>query len=264
MTVDYNMAFDERFVFEDTLMGSQGSEMDDIIYNEHKVRYEFASQYVVGKKVLDIASGSGYGTSMLARAGAEEVTGIDIDREAVEEAEKKYIQNNLKYMHGSAYHIPFSDSSVDLLVSFETIEHLKDYKKFLSEIRRVLKENGLLIISTPNKEIYQEKNPYHLKEFELGEFESLLKEYFPVCKILKQVNSVASTILSAEGNKANFSANNISAPQYFVALCSANKIEMPDKNYVNSNPMALERLRNNPVLKVSDRIYRVFGKLFGK
>lgn len=249
------MTFDERFVFE-------SSEMDNIIYNEHKVRYEFACQFVEGMKVLDIASGSGYGTSMLADAGAQEVTGVDIDNNAIDGAKKKYSRDNLKYIHGSGTELPFSDKSIDVVVSFETIEHLSEYKLFLSEIKRVLRETGVLIISTPNKAIFREKNPYHLKEFEEEEFKILLEKYFPKCEVLKQVNSVASTIISEENGPARFSQNNSTKPQYFVAICSFNDIKSPKTTFVNSNPKALERMRNNPVMKVSDLIYGFLSRLF--
>ena len=255
--VSYNMTFDERFVFED-------SKMDNIIYNEHKVRYEFACQFVDNKVVLDVASGSGYGSSMLALSGASAVTGVDVDEKAIEDAKKKYVQGNLKYKSGSATDIPFANDSTDVVVSFETIEHLKDYKKFLSEVQRVLRETGVLIISTPNREVYQEKNPYHLKEFERNEFETLLKEYFPQCKILDQVNSMTSAIAASDKTTASFKRSNTVTPQYFVAVCSNNKVNIPEKNFVNSNPKALERLKNNPVMKVSDMIYGMIGRLFKK
>lgn len=248
------MAFDERFVFED-------STMDNIIYNEHKARYDFACQFVKGKIVLDIASGSGFGSSLLAGAGAASVAGVDLDKSSVEKAQGNYRNVNLKYLPGSALEIPLADKSIDVVVSFETIEHLEDYRKFLSEVRRVLRDDGLFLVSTPNKKVFGEKNPYHLKEFERVEFESLLKEYFPVAKLFDQVNSLASTIDCGEGT-ASFSVNNKVDPHYFLAICSNYEFSVPQRTFINSNPQALERLKNNPVLKLSDVVYGFLGKFF--
>jgi ubiquinone/menaquinone biosynthesis C-methylase UbiE len=148
---------------------------------EHLHRYALACEHVKGKKVLDIASGEGYGTNILA-AFAESITGVDISSEAIETAKVKYKKTNLKFIAGSAAKIPLNDNSVDVVVSFETIEHHDQHDEMMQEIKRVLVPDGLLIISSPNKKYYSDlpkaKNPFHIKELYYEEFKQLTNKYF--------------------------------------------------------------------------------------
>lgn len=150
---------------------------------EHYQRYQFARQFVKGKTVLDAACGEGYGSSLLAGTAAN-VTGLDIDKETVERANRKYGNEKLSYQSGSIEKLPFENQSFDVIVSFETIEHVSEaiQKKFLSEISRVLKNDGILIMSTPNKAVYTDlvegDNPFHIKEFYVKEFKEFLGSYF--------------------------------------------------------------------------------------
>lgn len=153
---------------------------EDFISQTHYKRYEFALDFVIGKKVLDIACGEGYGSFLLAEK-AGEVMGIDIDQNIIANASKKYQRKNLNFMISNATSIPLKDSCVDVIVSFETIEHIKSksQKKFLSETVRLLSQNGVLIISTPDKDIYGEGyNQFHEREMNNKEFMKLLKNYF--------------------------------------------------------------------------------------
>lgn len=149
------------------------------LFREHEDRYLFAGHFVKDRDVLDIASGAGLGTDYLRRAGAKSCLGIDIAPEAVEYSRSTY--PGCRFMVGNAEEIPLPDSSIEVLVSFETIEHLKDAKKYLKECRRVLKPGGMFICSTPNHEIYrwQGHNPFHFREFSPEEFVSLVREEFP-------------------------------------------------------------------------------------
>lgn len=106
---------------------------------EHYHRYFFASGFVAGKRVLDIASGEGYGTHILAQSAAH-VTGVDISPEAVANATQKYAGDRIAFLQGSAATIPLPDAAVDVVVSFETLEHLSEQEDMLSEIRRVLRQ----------------------------------------------------------------------------------------------------------------------------
>jgi ubiquinone/menaquinone biosynthesis C-methylase UbiE len=145
---------------------------------EHVYRYAFASQYVRGKKILDIACGEGYGSAALMRAGASEVVGVDISADACAHAMRKY---GIDARQGSGEQIPLADRSVDVVVSFETIEHIPDPYRFLDECTRVLVPGGMLIISTPNKGIYlsnRSSNPHHCSEMTEGEFSRALRERF--------------------------------------------------------------------------------------
>src|SRR5687768_2473380 len=105
---------------------------------EHLHRYLLAKQLVAGKTVLDIASGEGYGSSILAES-AFKVAGVDISREAVSHAQAKYRAENLEFLLGSCSVIPLSDASVDVVVSFETIEHHDEHELMIKEIKRVLR-----------------------------------------------------------------------------------------------------------------------------
>ncbi|SHG30270.1 Methyltransferase domain-containing protein [Flavobacterium fluvii] len=148
---------------------------------EHLHRYAVANDFVENKVVLDIASGEGYGSSILAKR-ALQVIGVDIDVESVKDANEKYNKNNLKFIVGNADNIPIESNSIDIVVSFETIEHHDKHDEMLLEIKRVLKKDGLLIMSSPDKEFYSDKigqnNIYHIKELYFEEFKTLINNYF--------------------------------------------------------------------------------------
>jgi 2-polyprenyl-3-methyl-5-hydroxy-6-metoxy-1,4-benzoquinol methylase len=153
---------------------------------EHVYRYRFARQYVFGKDVLDIACGEGYGSAALAKAGASRVIGVDIDDTVCRHANRKY---GIEAVCGSAESIPLPDKSVDVVVSFETIEHIPDPRLFLRECRRVLRSGGQLVISTPNKAVYSGKgqhNPFHCSELTESEFLGILREQFENIRLFSQ------------------------------------------------------------------------------
>lgn len=145
---------------------------------EHVERYRFACRYVRGKDVLDIACGEGYGTAAMGKAGARSVIGVDIDPQAVEHARHRY---QIDARLGSAETIPVENDSVDVVISFETIEHVPNPETFLDECVRVLRPGGVLVISTPNLEVYREvtpDNPFHCSEMSVQDFKKLLGARF--------------------------------------------------------------------------------------
>jgi 2-polyprenyl-3-methyl-5-hydroxy-6-metoxy-1,4-benzoquinol methylase len=156
------------------------------LFREHEIRYQFAGSYVEGKDVLDIACGTGIGTDYLRRQGARTSSGLDIDGEAVRYANLNY--RYCRFAECDASQIPISDNSMDVVVSFETIEHLPDSVKFLVECKRVLRPGGLLICSTPNHTVYRwyGKNPFHTREFAVEEFIGLLGSLFGKTDIYTQ------------------------------------------------------------------------------
>lgn len=160
------------------------------IYKEHAARYEFASKYIKSKKILDIACGSGYGSEILSKNGAGHITGCDISEESIEYAKKHYQKNNIKFVSGDITKLNFKDEEFDCIVSFETLEHAKDQEAVLSELKRVLKKDGILIISTPNSESRtsdeEDVNEFHEKELSVQEFKKLLREYFPKFDLFSQ------------------------------------------------------------------------------
>jgi ubiquinone/menaquinone biosynthesis C-methylase UbiE/glycosyltransferase involved in cell wall biosynthesis len=170
---------------------------------EHQHRYLLARELVAGKAVLDIASGEGYGSFLLASAAAK-VIGVDISQQAVEHAQVKYAAENLTFRQGSCGDIPLTDASVDAVVSFETIEHHAEHEAMMTEIKRVLRPDGFLIISCPDKYEYSDKpnyqNEFHVKELYREEFRNLLKEYFKNHCIYGQRVVYGSLVLSEEGS----------------------------------------------------------------
>jgi SAM-dependent methyltransferase len=153
----------------------------EMVY-EHWHRYLLAREYAKGKRVLDIPSGEGYGSHLLASV-AESVVGIDIAPNAVAHASEKYRRDNLSYLAGSGTQVPLPDASFDFIVSFEMIEHIHEQKEFLAEVNRLLKPDGVFLISSPNRPEYSDKtgykNEFHVKELNQEELRSQLSALFP-------------------------------------------------------------------------------------
>jgi SAM-dependent methyltransferase len=156
------------------------------IFWEHVGRYRFAREMVRGKRVLDVACGEGYGAAALARAGAASVIGVDVSTEVCDHARRKY---GLDARAGDARAIPLPDRSIDLVVSFETIEHVDEPAAFVGECARVLVLEGILIVSTPNRPVYSgegKQNPFHRLEFDEREFVDLLASRFNSVRLYTQ------------------------------------------------------------------------------
>jgi ubiquinone/menaquinone biosynthesis C-methylase UbiE len=148
-----------------------------LIYAEHLIRYTVAQEIVRGKVVLDVASGSGYGAALLSEKAAH-VYGFDADASAVAYAQAHYGSPKISFAVADAIALPLEDDSVDVVTTFETIEHIADFEAFMAEIKRVLKPGGLAIISTPNDLEFAEGNHFHLHEFVKDELLALVKRYF--------------------------------------------------------------------------------------
>ena len=163
----------ERFV-----PGTRGE-----IWIEHWHRYHFAARWAVGKRVLDVACGEGYGTALLAR-GAEHVTGVDVSEQAIAHARAAYAAlGNVRFEIASCTQLPLANESIDLAVSFETLEHIAPQEKFLDELARVLSPEGVLVLSCPNKLEYSDKrdyaNEFHVRELYRDELAALVGARFP-------------------------------------------------------------------------------------
>ncbi len=168
------------------------------MWYEHWHRYHYLLPLVAGKKVLDVACGTGYGAALLSRA-AQEVDGVDIAAEAINSANTNYAQvRNLTFAQAPCESLPFEAGAFDVVVSFETIEHIHAQAEFLDEIRRVLKPDGWLALSSPNKAEYTDKrafsNEFHVKELYRAELEALLAPRFAHRRWLSQRNVFASLI----------------------------------------------------------------------
>ena len=170
---------------------------------EHYHRYQLALSLVEGNRVLDIASGEGYGSNLLASV-ASSVVGVDIDQECVDYANARYGSCSLEYRQGDAASIPVEDGSVDVVVSFETIEHHDRHQEMMDEVRRVLVPEGILMLSSPDKKYYSDvpnfQNTYHVKELYFEEFKELVAQHFKHSRYYLQ-RMVKGSLIFPEDNK---------------------------------------------------------------
>lgn len=209
-------------------------EMQGTIALEHLHRYALARDCSAGKIVLDIACGEGYGSSLLAGTAAR-VYGVDIAPEVIAHAKAVYGRPNLEFLVGRCAQIPLPDAAVDLVVSFETIEHHSEHQAMFREIKRVLRPGGMMIMSSPDKLEYTERahhaNDYHVKELYADEFRQLVECFFNYVAILGQRVLYASAILPAgiqgeaieyfrEQGGAIQSTHGVVRPCYQVAMAS--------------------------------------------
>jgi len=211
------------------------------IWYEHWHRYAFVAPLVRGLRVLDAACGEGYGSFLLARVAAQ-VTGIDISADAVSHARQRYPAENLAFAEGSVTALPLPDASVDVVVSFETIEHLTPQREMLAEFRRVLKSTGILVISSPNRPVYNEtgavENHFHVGELDRAELKALLDAAFPQQTWLAQRVIAQSALWSEDegGRGTHYAvldgdevrrAGLPAPPMYFVVACAGAGVALP-------------------------------------
>ena len=164
------------------------------VREQHLLRYEWACGMAASRAVLDIACGSGYGSAMLLAAGATSVIGADVDPLAVRLARTRYEVSGLRFEQADATRLAYDDATFDMVVSFETIEHIRDDASYLYEVRRVLRDDGLFLCSTLNRTVMNPKrtindgsfNQHHVREYDEGEFLELLSGYFSQVQILGQ------------------------------------------------------------------------------
>jgi SAM-dependent methyltransferase len=176
---------------------------------------------------------------------AKIVIGVDIDERTVSHAQMKYKSENLEFKIGSATNIPIDVANTfDVVVSFETIEHLDDESQqaFIKEIKRMLKPLGLFIVSTPNRltysEIPQYVNEFHKKEFYESEFETFMKGYFQKVIIVGQKIQASSYIWPKNENTGMMVEYNLTNAggefsssfgtkdmTYIIAICSDRELD---------------------------------------
>lgn len=177
----------ERFVPEQ----DQGR----LIEAEHVSRYRWAAQAAKDRMVLDAGCGTGYGCRLLADAGAREVIGVDIARSVVETVAAG-MPETVRLAVGDVRKLEFDDDTFEMVVCFEVIEHLEDPFTALDELARVLAPGGLLLISSPNRGVYQPGNPHHLHEFAPDELEAELGARLAHVRLLRQHDYLVSAVLS--------------------------------------------------------------------
>jgi SAM-dependent methyltransferase len=218
------------------------------IWYEHFHRYALATRWCAGKRTLDAACGEGYGSALLAKS-ASSVEAVDISEQTITHARQRYGQlKDLGFHVADCTTLPFGDDEFDRVVSFETLEHLEAHDELLAEFRRVLKPDGFLVLSSPDKAIYSDQhntvNEYHVKELYREEFETLIQRHFPAHRLLGQklmfhsaiwsmgdidqarIDQVSIDQVSAE--KVNSPTHITQPPMYFIALCAADAASLPD------------------------------------
>jgi ubiquinone/menaquinone biosynthesis C-methylase UbiE len=213
---------------------------------EHLHRYAYAATLVQNKRVLDLACGEGYGSKMLA-AVASSVVGIDIDENVIRHACAKYGSTNLQFLSGSITAVPIRDDhSFDFITCFEAIEHIENQDGCLAEVQRLLKPDGVLIISTPNKAIYRDEaageNRFHVKEFYFEEFRQFLSQHFRNLQFFGQrihpgssiwpistatANGFHEFVMERGGSGFEFIDANKRIPLYFIAVATNRAAALP-------------------------------------
>jgi 2-polyprenyl-3-methyl-5-hydroxy-6-metoxy-1,4-benzoquinol methylase len=159
---------------------------DEIFFNSFKV-YRFVSQFCNGERVLDVGCGTGYGTSYLGES-ANRAVGIDISHQAIRYARRHYGRPEVEFFRMSAESLTFADRSFDFIVSSENFEHLRDQRANLREMSRVLADEGMLLLATPNPEMFVGvRNPYHTHEFCYEELLRMVQGFFSECLIAENL-----------------------------------------------------------------------------
>lgn len=203
----------------------------EILY-EHLHRYAFAAPLAAGRRVLDAACGEGYGSAMLA-AKAASVLGLDVSAEAVAHARNRYGRRpNLAFAIADVTrldHLP--DASFDLIVSFETLEHVEAQEAMLDSFARLLAPGGMLLVSTPDKRVYSElagfRNEFHVRELYRDEFEQMLAARFAHQRLFGQKLLFQSVMWDAAAPgrwAASTHGGDLQAldyaPMYWIAACA--------------------------------------------
>jgi ubiquinone/menaquinone biosynthesis C-methylase UbiE len=226
-------------------------QVNDDLWSEHVARYAFASRFAEGKRVLDAGCGAGYGSAELAQS-ALQVTALDIAPDAVKYAGATYPIPNLHFLVSSCVATPLRPNSFELVVAFEVIEHVEDYRAFLNECARVVTPQGLFIVSSPNKSYYAESraktgpNPFHQHEFEADEFVNELSRVFSNVRLLleNRVESFAfhpARTFCPAGVRIDGGGGTAAEANFLIGLCSFGRL--PDPQSFVYVPKAANLLR---------------------
>ncbi len=206
------------------------------LWQEHLARYKLAFHLIgENQQVLDLGCGTGYGSTELAQGQGRKVVGLDVSAEAVAYSAAHYSAPSLSFCQANVCALPFPDAHFKAVISFEVIEHLDNPTLYLAQMRRVTKESGFCIISTPDREVYSPNmdkpwNPFHVSEYSMPEFIELLQQTFPWVIIVKQYHFdgyFMNSVYNAEMGKKVYSfqllTNNETAKApYMIATCTSN------------------------------------------
>jgi len=187
---------------------------------EHWHRYYWVLPLIKDLQLADLACGEGYGAALLAQH-AKHVTAVDIDAVTIQKAQQKYPQENIRFVCADALNTDLAADQFDCITSFETLEHLAEHEALLLEFKRLLKQDGVLIISTPDTDVYnpQDKhNHHHVKELNRGEFQALIAKHFKHHVLFGQQLQLASVInsLDQQSENATLKANWVQQGEEFA------------------------------------------------
>jgi SAM-dependent methyltransferase len=163
----------------------------------HLARYLFAIEFCHGHRVLDAASGSGYGARLLRSGGAAAVVGVDVDAAAVAQAQSQFGGDGVEFLGDDCETLQRLSGRFELICSFETIEHLQRPERFLAAAARLLAPDGTLLCSTPDRSASpptvdgRPRNRFHVHEWYREEFRQLLAAHFAEIEIRVQIRSTA-------------------------------------------------------------------------
>jgi O-antigen biosynthesis protein len=251
-----------------------------VIY-EHLHRYWFAASLAAGRRVLDVGSGEGYGTAILASV-ADCALGIELDEVSVAHSRANYQADNLEFRVGSALELSdFADGEFGLVVCFEVLEHIAEQEQLLDGIARVLGPDGVLVCSTPERVTYSEltgqQNPFHVRELTEAEFRDVLGERFGEVRLWGQRTSTGSAIYPIDGNTETGQTVFVEPeddewrraappiPMYMIATASARPLEdMPDQSMLVDASQALLRSVYKDLGDLHERAGKRIDELVGE
>jgi SAM-dependent methyltransferase len=191
----------------------------ELVEAEHLVRYLWASSLARGRRVLDAGCGVGYGTRLLAEGGAVEAIGVDVAA-AVVEAAGAAARPGVGFRCADVRDLPFADGEFGLVVCFEVIEHIEHRDRALREMVRVLAHDGVLLISSPNRDVYVTGNPHHVHEYRPQELRGAVAEHLPHVALRRQHDWIASAVLRDEDAQAE-GLERLDGPQVAKAVGAA-------------------------------------------
>lgn len=237
------------------------------IWYEHWHRYALVRAWAGGRRVLDAACGEGYGSALLAQV-ADSVLGLDVDPAAVAHATARYgTQAHLRFEVADATRLRLPAGCFDLVVSFETLEHVEAQDELLDGLSHALSDDGLLVMSSPDKATYSDaagfRNEYHVRELYRDEFETLLRRRFPYVRLYAQrllfqsaIWSVDPPALDAPGHYATAGSDGqvesglAYAPMYYIAVCSRQPLPaLPAASWFGDRDESVYRHYNHEIRK---------------
>jgi 2-polyprenyl-3-methyl-5-hydroxy-6-metoxy-1,4-benzoquinol methylase len=212
------------------------------IWYEHVHRYALARHIATGRRVLDVACGEGYGSAMVAPA-AKSVLGVDLNPDVIQHARARYgLLPNLEFRAGDATRLELGEQRFDLILSFETLEHVEAQDELVGGLAAHLAPGGCALISSPDKATYSDatgyQNEFHVRELYREELLALLARHFRVVRLYGQRLLFHSAIWSLDAGRApalsqiayadgRVEADAWLAPIYYIAVCAQNESDLP-------------------------------------